>query len=77
MEQKKSYNAVKYLEKATKGLPNRARIHYNFGLLLQQLKGHSKAEASLLTAFEIDPDSMDYLQTPLQCPGSETSRDYR
>lgn len=42
-------------------MPNRARIHYNAGLLLQQLKSHSKAEASLLRALEIEPDSMDYL----------------
>ena len=46
---------------AAKGLPGRGRVHYNLGLLLQQLKLDAAAEAALLTALEIEPDSLDYL----------------
>ena len=42
-------------------MPERARIHYNLGLLLQHLKQDSDAEASLLKAQELEPDNLDYL----------------
>jgi tetratricopeptide (TPR) repeat protein len=60
-EKKKYDEAAGHLEIAAKGLPERARVHYNLGLLLQQLKRDVAAEAALLTALEIEPDSLDYL----------------
>lgn len=42
-------------------VPDRARIHYNLGLLRQHLKQDSDAEASLLKAQELAPDNLDYL----------------
>ena len=53
--------AAKYLELAARGMPERARIHYNLGLLRQHLKQDSDAEASLLKAQELEPDNLDYL----------------
>jgi tetratricopeptide (TPR) repeat protein len=60
-EKKKYLEAARYLEKASKGMPNRARVHYNLGLLLQLLGRVKQAEAALLRALEIEPDSMDFL----------------
>jgi tetratricopeptide (TPR) repeat protein len=60
-EQKQFEEAVRYLEKAAAGLPERPRVHYNLGLLLQHLKRDAEAEAALLTAAGIDPDNLDYL----------------
>ena len=42
-------------------MPARARVHYNLGLLLQQMGRPVEAETSLLMALQIEPDSMDYL----------------
>ena len=42
-------------------MPERSRVHYNLGLLLQYLKKDGKAENALLTALKIEPDNMDYL----------------
>jgi predicted CXXCH cytochrome family protein len=60
-EKKKYAEAARHLVIAAKGLPGRGRVHYNLGLLLQQLKRDAAAEAALLTALEIEPDSLDYL----------------
>jgi len=60
-EKKKYLEAARYLEKASKGMPNRARAHYNLGLLHQLLGRVKQAEAALLRALEIEPDSMDFL----------------
>jgi tetratricopeptide (TPR) repeat protein len=60
-EKKKYAEAAGHLEIAAKGLPDRGRVHYNLGLLLQQLKRDVAAEAALLAALEIEPDSLDYL----------------
>ena len=60
-EKKKYAEAARHLVIAAKGLPGRGRVHYNLGLLLQQLKRNAAAEAALLTALEIEPDSLDYL----------------
>jgi Flp pilus assembly protein TadD len=58
----KQYNqAVVYLGKAAKGMPGRARVHYNLGLLLQSLQRDADAETALLKALELDTDNMDYL----------------
>ena len=61
VEQKKPSEAVVFLKQAAQGMPDRARIHYNLGLLLQQLGRYSEAEASLLSAYRQDPGSFDYL----------------
>jgi len=42
-------------------MPNRARVHYNLGLLLQYLGRLKEAETALLRTLEIEPDSMDFL----------------
>ena len=36
-------------------------MHYNLGLLLQQLRRDAEAEKAMLTALEIEPDNLDYL----------------
>ena len=60
-EKKKYAEAAGHLEIAANGMPGRGRVHYNLGLLLQQLKRDVAAEAALLTALEIEPDSLDFL----------------
>ena len=42
-------------------MPERARVHYNLGLLLQQLKRYDEAETSLTRALKIEPNTVDYL----------------
>jgi len=60
--EKKSYEeAVKYLEKAAAAMAGRARVHYNLGLLEQKLGKQEKAEAALLRALSLEPDSKAYL----------------
>jgi tetratricopeptide (TPR) repeat protein len=61
VEQKKYQDAVRYLKKAAKGLPQRARVQYNLGLLLQQMGRINEAETVLLNALRIEPNSLDYL----------------
>jgi len=53
--------AVLYLKRAAKGMPERARVYYNLGALLDYLQKDAEAEAALLKALELDPDQMDYL----------------
>jgi len=53
--------AFGYLEKAAKGLPERSRIQYNLGLLLQVLQRDPQAEAVLQKALSLEPANMDYL----------------
>jgi tetratricopeptide (TPR) repeat protein len=60
-EMKKYDQAAIYLGKASNGMPERDRVHYNLGLLLQYLRRDAEAEAALLKALKLDPDSMDYL----------------
>lgn len=60
-EKNRYAEAAGHLQKAAAGLPKRARVHYNLGLLLQYLRKDNAAEAALLTANEIEPDSLDYL----------------
>jgi Tfp pilus assembly protein PilF len=60
-EEKKYAEAANYLDQAAKGIPYRARVHYNLGLLLQHLKKDPDAEVSLLKAKELEPDNLDYL----------------
>lgn len=42
-------------------MPYRPRVHYNFGLLLAQLGRDAEAEAALLKALSVEPQSVDYL----------------
>ena len=42
-------------------MQDRARVHYNLGLLLQQLKRYNEAETALTRALKIEPKTMDYL----------------
>ena len=50
-----------YLERAAKGRPERARIHYNLGLLLQRMSRFGEAETSLLRALSLEPANLEYL----------------
>jgi tetratricopeptide (TPR) repeat protein len=62
LAEKKQYEeSAGHLTIASQGMPNRARIHYNLGLLLQVLKRDAGAEAALLEALELDSDNIDYL----------------
>jgi Flp pilus assembly protein TadD len=54
--------AVLYLKRAAQGMPERARVHYNLGVLLDYLQKDNEAEAALLKALELEPDHMDYLR---------------
>ena len=49
-----------YLEQASKGLPERPRIHYNLGLLYQHMHVDTKAEAELRAALLIEPQNLDF-----------------
>jgi len=60
-EMGKSEEALRYLERAAKGLPDRSRIQYNLGLLLQVLQRDSQAELALQKASSLEPANMDYL----------------
>ncbi|MFZ0243462.1 MAG: tetratricopeptide repeat protein, partial [Desulfobacterales bacterium] len=52
--------AADYLSQAARGLPRRSRIHYNLGLLQQQLRRDPEAETSLKQALAIEPDRPEY-----------------
>jgi tetratricopeptide (TPR) repeat protein len=60
-EGKQYEEAAVYLQKAGKGMPQRARVHYNLGLLLQYLGRDREAEEELHMALAIEPDSLDFL----------------
>jgi len=60
VELKKYREAVTYLERAVSGLPGRARIHYNLGLLYQHLQDARLAEKELLAALALEPHSLDF-----------------
>jgi tetratricopeptide (TPR) repeat protein len=52
--------AAEYLERASKGLPDRARIHYNLGLIYQYLQDNIRAETELRVALELEPRNPDF-----------------
>ena len=59
---KKEYDeAAAFMEKAAANMPESARIHYNYGLLLQFLKRDSEAEVELYKALSLEPENMDFL----------------
>jgi len=62
LAEKKQYaEAAEHLANAAVGLPDRARVHYNLGLLLQYLQKDAEAETALWKALKIEPNSIDYL----------------
>jgi len=60
-EMKKYGEAVSYLERAAKGMPQHSRVPYNLGLLLQILQRDPEAEAALQKALGLEPANMEYL----------------
>ena len=42
-------------------MPRRARVHYNYGLLLAQMGNDAAAEAALGKALALEPENIDYL----------------
>ena len=50
-----------YLKRAAGGLPGRASIHYNLGLLLQFINMDKEVGVSLLNALSLNPENMDFL----------------
>lgn len=61
MAEKQNYDeAIKYLQKASELMPDRARIFYNLGLLLQFQKKNNEAEKALIKAKELETNSLDY-----------------
>ena len=42
-------------------MPQRSRIHYNLGLLLQKIRRDPEAETALKKALSIEPDHLEYL----------------
>jgi len=62
LAEKKNYNeAVIYMQKASQLMPERSRINYNSGLMLQYLGRNKEAEAELLLAIDKDPNNFDFL----------------
>ncbi|MDX2411499.1 MAG: tetratricopeptide repeat protein [Woeseiaceae bacterium] len=57
----RSDEALPFLAQASTGMPQRPRVHYNYGLLLAQLGQDAGAEAALLKALNLEPQSVDYL----------------
>ena len=60
VEMQKYSEAAGYLEQAVRGLPGRARIHYNLGLLYQHLGNARLAENELNAALLIEPRNLDF-----------------
>ena len=42
-------------------MPDRGRVHYNYGLALQSTGRVSQAELALRRAVDIEPDNLDFL----------------
>jgi len=66
--------ALGYLERAAKGMPEHSRVQYNLGLLLQVLQRDSEAEAALQRALGLEPANMDYLYHWLTSTSTKPSR---
>jgi tetratricopeptide (TPR) repeat protein len=49
------------LEKAAAGMPDRSRVQYNYGLLLQVLRRDREAEDALKKALSLEPQDFDFL----------------
>jgi tetratricopeptide (TPR) repeat protein len=53
--------ALVYMEKAARGMPDHPRVLYNLGLLLQQQGRLPEAEEALQRALDLEPASFDFL----------------
>jgi tetratricopeptide (TPR) repeat protein len=53
--------AADFLGKAAELAPERARIHYNYGLALQRLDRPEEAEKALSAACKLAPSNVDFL----------------
>jgi Tfp pilus assembly protein PilF len=51
--------ALRYLGRAAAGIPEGARVHYNYGLMLQQAGRLDDAQRELSRAWELDPSNAD------------------
>jgi tetratricopeptide (TPR) repeat protein len=60
VEMNRPDEALEYLARASDGLPQRARIHYNLGLLYQQQGQLPAAESKLLQALSVQPENPDF-----------------
>jgi Flp pilus assembly protein TadD len=65
-EEKQYAEAARYLEAAARGMPERSRVHYNLGLLLDYLGRDVQAESALQRAVELEPDNLEYLNAVAQ-----------
>jgi Tfp pilus assembly protein PilF len=61
LAEKKEYDeAVMYLRKAAELMPDRSRIYYNLGLILQFQGKNREAESALKKASDMEPMNIDY-----------------
>jgi Tfp pilus assembly protein PilF len=60
-ERKNFVEAIKYMKKASELMPERARINYNVGLMLQNIGRKNEAEKELLKALKKEPNNFDFL----------------
>lgn len=62
LAEKKEYGeAITYMQKASELMPERSRINYNTGLMMQYLGRNKEAEVELLKAIDKDPNNFDFL----------------
>ena len=61
-EEQRLEDAAQALSEAAELLPERARVHYNYGLALQHLGRGRKAESALQTAHKLDRDNPEILR---------------
>ncbi|MCF6268874.1 MAG: tetratricopeptide repeat protein [Melioribacteraceae bacterium] len=62
LAEKHNYSeAVTYMQRASHLMPERGRINYNTGLMLQYLGRNDEAEKELLKALETEPNNFDFL----------------
>jgi len=51
--------ALRYLGRAAAGIPEGARVHYNYGLMLQRAGRLGEAQRELSRAWELEPSNAD------------------
>ena len=57
----RGFPALAFLGRAAAGMPDNPRIHYNYGLLLQQENRIPQARNELEAALALDPEEFDFL----------------
>ncbi|MEN8193950.1 MAG: multiheme c-type cytochrome [Bacteroidota bacterium] len=60
-EKKEYVEAIHFMQKASQLIPERARINYNTGLMLQYLGRNKEAEAEFLYALDKESNNFDFL----------------